>query len=187
MPTCPLCLHENPDAAALCQHCGRFRFRAPEETNHGAEDSLTVQAGDVPSVILPRFGDPNTPQSGIITPTNTPAEMPQPASPPQPKLVVIRGTKINAEYPVYDGANYLGRTAERPADIDLSGLEPAEQVWSSRQHAVLHHIEGTLTLEDLNSLNGTFVNRARLRSGKRYQLKSGDVIQIGTVQLKVVI
>jgi hypothetical protein len=103
------------------------------------------------------------------------------------KLVVIRGTKLNVEFPLYEGPNCLGRTAERPADIDLSGLESTDQVWSSRQHAVVYCEGDLLSLEDLNSLNGTFVNRARLQAGKRYLLKNGDVIQIGTVQLKVVV
>ena len=49
------------------------------------------------------------------------------------------------------------------------------------------HEAGQIALEDLNSLNGTFVNRVRVYAGKRYALKNGDVIQIGTVQLKVVI
>ena len=100
--------------------------------------------------------------------------------------MVIRGQKVNAEYPLYAGPNYLGRTADRPADIDLSTLEPPEQVWSSRQHAVIHFDNGSLCVEDLNSLNGTFVNRTRIQAGKKYLLKNDDVIQIGTVQFRVV-
>ena len=44
---------------------------------------------------------------------------------------------------------------------------------------------GLLTLEDLNSSNGTFVNRARVHPGEKRALNLNDVIQIGTVHLKV--
>ena len=74
---------------------------------------------------------------------------------------------MNAEYPIYPGRNYIGRTTDKPADIDLTGQEPPEQVWSSRQHAVVILDRGGLTIEDLNSLNGTFVNRTRLSPGSR--------------------
>jgi pSer/pThr/pTyr-binding forkhead associated (FHA) protein len=102
-----------------------------------------------------------------------------------PRLVVIRGLKESVEYRVCEGKNYVGRTADRPADIDLTGQEPSDQVWSSRQHAVIICIRGSLQIEDLNSLNGTFVNRTRLASGQRKELQAGDVIAIGTVHLKV--
>jgi pSer/pThr/pTyr-binding forkhead associated (FHA) protein len=42
-------------------------------------------------------------------------------------------------------------------------------------------------VEDLNSLNGTWVNGARLHAGQQKPLKPGDVIQIGAVQLKLAV
>jgi pSer/pThr/pTyr-binding forkhead associated (FHA) protein len=98
-----------------------------------------------------------------------------------------RGERLNATYLVLEGRNYVGRAADRPVDIDLDGQEPVERVWTSRQHAVVTWDRGTLSVEDLNSLNGTFVNRARIHPGQRVNLQSGDVIQIGTVQMKVVL
>jgi len=58
---------------------------------------------------------------------------------------------------------------------------------TSRQHAVVIFEQGQLALEDLNSLNGTFVNRARLHPGQRRLLQPNDVIAVGTVHLKVVV
>jgi len=54
-------------------------------------------------------------------------------------------------------------------DVDLEDQEPPERVWSSRQHAVIHfdEAESKLTIEDLNSANGTYVNRARVHPGQR--------------------
>ncbi|MFN4259960.1 MAG: FHA domain-containing protein [Gemmataceae bacterium] len=104
-----------------------------------------------------------------------------------PRLVVMRGQKINAEYPVYEGHNFVGRADEKPVDIDLEDQEPPDRVWSSRQHALITFENNVLAIEDLNSSNGTFVNRTRVYPGQKRTLNVNDVIQIGTVQLKVVI
>ena len=76
---------------------------------------------------------------------------------------------------------------DRPVDIDLVAQEAEGQIWSSRQHSVIHVDKSLLFVEDLNSLNGTWVNGARLHPGQKRPLKATDVIQIGTVQLKLVI
>jgi hypothetical protein len=102
-----------------------------------------------------------------------------------PKLLVIRGQKINAEYPLYEGLNFIGRADEKPVDIDLEDQEPPDRIWSSRQHACISYENGELTIEDLNSSNGTFVNRARIYPGQKRGLSVNDVVQIGTVQMRV--
>ena len=72
-------------------------------------------------------------------------------------------------------------------DVDLEDQEPPDRVWSSRQHACIHFEDGQLSIEDLNSSNGTFVNRTRIYPGTKKPLNVNDVIQIGNVQLKVVV
>ena len=42
-----------------------------------------------------------------------------------------------------------------------------------------------MVIEDLNSLNGTFVNRQRIHPGQQRELHPGDIVQVGTVQLRV--
>lgn len=103
----------------------------------------------------------------------------------QPKLSVTRGLKQNIDYPIYPGQNYIGRADEKPVDVDLDDQEQPDRVWSSRQHALILFENGSLTIEDLNSANGTFINRGKLAPGQKQTLKPDDVIQIGTVQLKV--
>jgi hypothetical protein len=105
----------------------------------------------------------------------------------RPKLVVLRGLRIDMEYPVYEGRNTIGRFADKPVDIDLMNQESVEQIWCSRQHAVITCESGTVAVEDLNSLNGTWVNGVRIHPGQRRPLKPGDVLQIGTVQMKLVL
>jgi pSer/pThr/pTyr-binding forkhead associated (FHA) protein len=45
---------------------------------------------------------------------------------------------------------------------------------------VLTEQEGRFTIEDQGSLNGTFLNRRRIESGK---LENGDEVQIGKYRL----
>ena len=59
----------------------------------------------------------------------------------------------------------MGRADEKPVDIDLDDQEPPDRVWSSRQHCLITFESGNLNLEDLNSANGTFVNRVRVYPG----------------------
>ena len=126
-----------------------------------------------------------------------PAAAPEPAAPPapapalpagaEPRLLVLRGQKRNVEYPLYEGHNFIGRADEKPVDIDLEDQEPPDRVWSSRQHALITLENGQLKIEDLNSSNGTFVNRAKIYPAQPVPLKANDVIQIGTVQLKLIV
>lgn len=102
-----------------------------------------------------------------------------------PKLMVIRGQKLNIEYPIYTGDNFIGRTDEKPVDIDLDDQESPDRVWCSRQHARIVSDDKGLSIEDLGSQNGTFVNRARIYPGQLRPLENGDVVQIGTVQMKL--
>jgi hypothetical protein len=105
----------------------------------------------------------------------------------QPRLLVLRGQKRNVEYPVYEGLNFIGRADEKPVDIDLEDQEPPDRIWCSRQHACLSFENNELSVEDLNSANGTYVNRTRIYPGQKRQLAPNDIIQIGNVQLKVVV
>jgi len=105
----------------------------------------------------------------------------------QPRLVVLRGLKRNVEYPLYEGHNFIGRADEKPVDIDLDDQEPPDRVWTSRQHALVTFEDGKVAVEDLNSANGTFVNRTRIYPGQKRELAVGDVIQVGTVQMKLIV
>jgi len=137
---------------------------------------------------------PGEPRTRAETPTALAAQHAVPTPPPSEtklpqilvKLVVLRGQKIGHEYPIYEGRNIIGRFADRPVDIDLISQEAEGQIWSSRQHAAITFDRNLLIVEDLNSLNGTWVNAVRLHAGQKRPLKANDVIQIGTVQLKLV-
>ena len=211
MVPCPQCRFENPDGSEACARCGR-RFGEVSEPKSAAVtvvdrarviDAAPARPAAVGAVTPPAVRAPD--QATGTAPHDSrlarvlPAEDPSPVPPAEapavvpplaplirPRLVVVRGERLGVEYAVLDGKNYVGRTGDRAVDIDLEGQEALERTWASRQHAVVTLDRGALAIEDLNSLNGTFVNRARLHPGQPRPLQPGDVVQIGTVQLRVV-
>lgn len=135
---------------------------------------------------LPRkegSGSSSTPSAGGASASATPTSRVV----VKPRLEVVRGEKLGSSFPVLEGRNIVGRMVNSPVDIDLTGQEPPERVWTSRQHACVIFDGKAVILEDMNSLNGTFVNRQRVFPGQQRVLQPNDVVQIGTVQLRMLI
>jgi hypothetical protein len=85
------------------------------------------------------------------------------------KIVVVEGPNVGREFEL-SGATVVGRDQSAGLVID----DPE----SSRRHASLS-VEGmTVTVEDLGSTNGTFVNGTRLLVAQT--LEPGDKLRIGT-------
>ncbi len=166
----------------------------PAEAHPVAEAQPAAEAPPEPAPApTPEPPPAHTPAPAATAPAPTPAAPAAPAAAgalpagAQPRLLVLRGQKRNVEYPIYEGLNFIGRADEKPVDIDLEDQEPPDRIWCSRQHACLSFENNELSLEDLNSSNGTFVNRTRVYPGQKRPLAPNDIIQIGNVQLKVVI
>ena len=121
-----------------------------------------------------------------VTANGADEEFPPPVA-IRPQFLVVRGERLAVAYPILKGKNFIGRMGDQPVDIDLESQEPVERIWTSRQHAVVTYENGALVLEDLASLNGTFVNRSRLYPGHAKMLHPGDIVQIGTVQMQLTI
>ena len=102
-------------------------------------------------------------------------------------LAVLRGDSKGKEFPIEEGENVIGRwdpDAGAFPEIDLDAEDVDAKI--SRKHAVIYREGNNLELEDLGSLNGTFVNRGpRLKEGERHPLKTGDEIVIGKTFLKL--
>ena len=91
-----------------------------------------------------------------------------------PALVVRSGGGRAGEHFIPEGdRTTIGRSPDNDIFLD--------DVTVSRKHAVVLQSGGELRIEDLGSLNGTFVNRRRIDAATR--LESGDEVQIGKYRL----
>lgn len=55
----------------------------------------------------------------------------------------------------------------------------------SRKHALIRTINNRVTIEDLKSANGTYINEHILETGKEYRIRDRDIIRIGHMRLQV--
>jgi cAMP-binding proteins - catabolite gene activator and regulatory subunit of cAMP-dependent protein kinases len=70
-------------------------------------------------------------------------------------------------------------------DVDLTPVDTDRSV--SRRHAKILHREGEyLVLEEVGTVNGTYVNDQRIPTGHPVPIHHGDRLKIGLIQMKVV-
>ncbi len=91
-------------------------------------------------------------------------------------LRFISGKYQGGEYPLEEGRQIV---IGRSSDLDMVLVE--EMV--SRRHAQISMNGGVISIEDLGSTNGTFVNGEKIQ---RATLREGDRVLVGTSILKVV-
>src|SRR6185503_9279212 len=91
-------------------------------------------------------------------------------------LRFISGKYQGGEFPLEEGKEIV---VGRSSDLDMVLVE--EMV--SRRHARIRMAGGIISIEDLGSTNGTFVNGEKIQKA---QLKEGDRVLIGTSILKVI-
>jgi FHA domain len=204
MIKCSECGLENMDGLDYCDGCGaKLSASAPEVAPPppaAAEASPTpvVETPPVPAAEMkpaeePPMEKPSEAPPGEIKPP--PAETPAPieavesGAPFKAKLSMVRGGRKGQEFPLENGNNLVGRwdpeTGAFP-EVDLDADDPEAKI--SRKHALIRIDAGKITIEDIGSLNGTFVNRQpRLAPGSPVELKGGDEIIIGKTFLKLVV
>ena len=86
-------------------------------------------------------------------------------------LIVLKGAGVGSRYLINAASTKIGR--ELTNDISL------DDITVSRSHAVISKDEN-LTIKDLGSLNGTYINAIAIRE---QVLSEGDEIQIGKFHL----
>jgi hypothetical protein len=217
MIKCTECGYENMDGLDYCDGCGAKLNAAAGAPAAGGGTSAPAPADSAPAPAAPEAPKPEAsaepaaeapaaeapaaepskseaPTGELNKPAAAPAE-PAPAAPSagaaafKAKFTVIRGGRKGQEFPLEDGNNLIGRwdpeTGSFP-EVDLDADDPEAKI--SRKHALCRIENGKITVEDIGSLNGTYVNRGqRLQPGSPVDLKSGDEIIIGKTFLKLVI
>jgi len=155
--TCPTCGYTNIAGSAFCENCGSQLSQPP----------MPVQ--EVPA-IPPAPVPPKKPEPVIGTP-----------------LVAIRGSLViqsaNATVTIPPGKQVIVLGREDPVsgvfpDIDLDPYG-AQEEGVGRKHAQLVMRGGDICLEDLESVNGTVVNKQRLVPRQPQPIKDGDELRLG--------
>lgn len=85
-------------------------------------------------------------------------------------LEITRGTDTGRLFKLADGANTIGRSADNSIRLDKS-----DRVVSSHQ-AIIYKYPGMITIQDMSSTNGTYVNNVRI---EQQELSVGDEIGFG--------
>src|ERR1700689_4051139 len=151
----------------------------------GAETS----SNEAPAAEMPKSEAPTGEIKPEAAPESAPATTAAACAPFKAKLSVVRGGRKGQEFPLEDGNNLIGRwdpeTGSFP-EVDLDADDPEAKI--SRKHALIRIDGGKITIEDIGSLNGTYVNRQSwLSPGSSAEIKSGDEVIIGKTFLKLVV
>jgi len=204
MIKCSECGYENMDGLDYCDGCGaKLAAAAADGSGTGAATETKAEAPAAPAGEKPAGEQP--PVEGQPPAEAKPAEAPTgeikpeaaPAAPPaavaaptfKAKLQVVRGGRKGQEFPLEEGNNVIGRwdpeTGSFP-EVDLEQDDTEARI--SRKHALLRIENGKITIEDIGSLNGTYVNRQpRLQPGTPVEVKTGDEVIVGKTFLKLVV
>ena len=152
---CPHCGHETAADDRFCGSCG-----APLT----AQAFESIEHTSITSVVSP---GPAT-GSGTMAPVGSGRQFELPTG--TAILVVHRGPGEGQEFVLEPeaGVIHIGRAPEAGIFLD--------DVTVSRHHAELRHGAEGWSIRDIGSLNGTYVNRARVED---QQLTGGDEVQIG--------
>lgn len=179
MIQCAECSHDNLDGLEYCDACGA---KLPAVVVSAPE---TVSTESVP-VVAEAPEEVPVPEEASATPVEEPPVEEPPAAPVasgvqlKAKLTITRGGTMGKEFPLQDGDNLIGRWDPDSGafpEVDLETDDPEARI--SRKHALVH-VSDRITIEDIGSLNGTFVNRGRrLEPGAPVELHEGDEVIIG--------
>lgn len=148
---CPECGFVNTEGANYCQKCGAY-IGAPEPT--GSEPvTATYRVGETGELIAVDLDDVVASEGAAL-------------------VIRTGGGRVGESFPLQGERVSVGRRPESDVFLD--------DVTVSRDHALLVHRADGWHLDDLGSLNGTYVNRERIESRK---LADGDELQVGKYKL----
>ncbi len=149
---CNRCGHHNPEGSNFCSSCGAPLDRPATDDPPTITLSPVESAGEVGDEdVTVHLGD--VPDGDGL-------------------LVVKRGPNAGSRFVLSPGTTTVGRHPD--SDIFL------DDVTVSRRHAEFRREGSGYAVHDVGSLNGTYVNRARIETSA---LAGGDEVQIGKFRL----
>jgi len=147
---CPECGFINNQGANFCQKCGAH---LAAEEHDGDQTTITYKVGETGELKAVDLEEVVSSEGGAL-------------------VVRTGGGRAGETFPIEGERVTIGRSPEASVFLD--------DVTVSRNHALLVRRRDGLYIDDLGSLNGTYVNRRRIESHK---LQNGDELQVGKYKL----
>ena len=178
---CTRCGQQNPDDSRFCSQCGAALVR-PGDTARSGETPTVGQppAGSVTdsttvfsSTAFDDAGEALEAEGSVSAEAVERQLGSMEALPPGSGLLVVkRGPNAGSRFLLDQDVTTAGRHPD--SDIFL------DDVTVSRRHAEFRRIGPEFAVNDVGSLNGTYLNRERIESAT---LAGGDEVQIGKFRL----
>ncbi|MGZ4270011.1 MAG: FHA domain-containing protein [Solirubrobacteraceae bacterium] len=149
---CPECGFVNADGANYCQKCGSFLGSLEERPSES--QTATYRIDETTGELVPVDVDQVVAHEGAAL------------------VVRAGGGRVGESFALDGDRMTIGRRPDSDVFLD--------DVTVSRDHALLVRRSGDYYLDDLGSLNGTYVNRHRIES---HRLEDGDELQVGKFKL----
>jgi hypothetical protein len=153
---CPECGFVNAEGANYCSRCGAYLATARERRGGGRSGepaTATYRIDETGELVPVDVGDVISDEGAAL-------------------VIRAGGGRVGESFPLNAERMTIGRRPD--SDIFL------DDVTVSRDHALLVRRSGDYYLDDLGSLNGTYVNRHRIES---HRLEDGDELQVGKFKL----
>jgi hypothetical protein len=164
MIKCSVCQAKYPENTLFCEECGAYLLGGD------AAETDPLAVGEI--TLMEREETIEVPEEEVVSPVSL-------------KLSILDSGR-DMELPLTKEVN-IGRLDPASAsfpDVDLtSDGGPAKGV--SRRHAKITRRGSEVFIEDLGSINGTFLNRKKLTPYFPQALKTGDELQLGKLILRV--
>ncbi len=166
MIKCAFCNALHIPNTVFCSECGHFLL----EINQRVTEPMESDETDTPPSIN------NTPNHAASQPTSLPRFI---------RLQIgsrKREVEVKLDKPVHIGR--VDPAGDIFPEIDITDDDPQSNL-VSRRHARLFNQKNSIMVEDLGSINGTFLNGMRLPPFVPEIVGDGDRLQLGTLQMKV--
>lgn len=163
---CPMCTEVRDGSAQFCGVCGY--------------DFVNKTGGEVPQAAAPAPAAPAPNYAPPAVPTSIPSSAPASLSSARIDVEVVVGKTGPRKHSLFDNENLIGRPNNKVA---LSLVIDGDEGISRRQMMVTRQADGTVTVRDLDSANGTKVEHdggtVTLAVGEERPIIVGDKIIIG--------
>ena len=195
---CPWCAKVVVPGSTICGNCGARLVDVPLDPGetvpgfcpncHVAVRDDDLYCDNCGHPLRPDLEIPQPPQQPVEALSHAPDEAAEPSNPavwPGPRLIVQPGDNVIHLMP--DQTAYvIGR--EDPGsgsypDVDLVPFG-GEEGGVSRRHARIIRNGDLYFIEDLNSVNYTFVNRKKIAPAIEHPLQDEDEIRLGRVLMR---